>query len=131
MAVDHYFGKKYIFEVESKRVGKGMVFRITAINRASGRCSQINNLTRILSAFGIEDDDPLMEDSDWLLSAKKLECFQGIGAEIFQDQSTLQKIEADLEEDRMVSEWANTHRLWQIGNWVNRVRKTKINEWLK
>ncbi|MEW5718488.1 MAG: hypothetical protein AB1817_07680 [Chloroflexota bacterium] len=107
------------------------MFSIKAIHRVSGRCSQINNLTAILSAFGIQDGARLVEEPDWTLTDRKLKQFQNMTAKIFQDQSALERIEAALQEDRMVGEWENTHRFWNIENWVSRVRRNETNEWPK
>jgi|GEM_PF-796755 hypothetical protein len=113
-----YIGDRYLFEVESAPVARGFVFTITAIDRESGRRSHVNNVNGILSQFDLEEDDPRYEESDWWVSTKENEQFRARAGEVFRSQYQLRQIEATLDEDRMLGEWANTREEWNPANWI-------------
>ncbi len=118
MRVKRYAGEHYFFEIESIPIAQGIVFGITAIDRISGKKSQINDLNSILSAFGVDEDDPRMEDKDWLSSSEKILDLELTAGQIFRDRWWLGKIESELDEDRREGEWANTHPVWE--KWIER-----------
>lgn len=113
MRIKRYAGEKYFFEVTITPVAEGVVFTITAIDRISGKRSDINNLNGIIAAFGLEEDDPREEESDWLFSEKEIVDFQITAGQILRDKRWLERIESELEDDRSQGEWANTHQVWQ------------------
>jgi hypothetical protein len=112
MTIKRYAGENYFFEVENSLITEGVAFSITAIDRFSGKCSQVNNLNAILSQFDFEEDDPRMEESDWVLSADEYEDFQATAEEIFRSKYTLEYIESNLDDDRREGEWANARKVW-------------------
>lgn len=118
MRVKWYAGANYFFEIESLPVAEGIVFSITAIDRVSGKKSQINDLNSILSVFEVDEDDPRMEDKDWLFSPEKILDLELAAGEIFRDKRLLRKIESELDDDRREGEWANTHPYWK--KWIER-----------
>lgn len=113
-----YIGDRYLFEIESVPVARRFVFTITAIDRKSGRRSHVNNLNGILSQFDLDEEDPRYEESDWLVSAKENEQFRVRAGEVFRSKYQLGQIEATLDEDRMLGEWANLREEWNPANWI-------------
>ena len=111
MTVRHYVGKKYVFEVDSKPVKRRVGFTIIAIDRASGHYSHINTLNAILGQFDFKEEDPRMDESDWLLTPKECRSFQATANGIFRSKHSLQYIESALDEDRMEGEWANVRQV--------------------
>ncbi len=109
MRVKWYAGKDYFFEIKSVPTPEGFVFSIKAVNRISWKESQINDLGIVMSAFGLDEDDPRAEEKDWLFSANEITDFEIMAGEIFRNKHILRKIESELDEDRRASEWANTH----------------------
>ncbi len=111
MAVKRYIGENYLFEVESTPMKQKVCFTIIAIDRASRRYSHINTLNAILGQFDFKENDPRMEESDWLLSAKEWRSFQPTASRIFRSKRSRKYIESALDEDRMEGEWANVRPL--------------------
>ncbi len=112
MTIMRYYGERYIFEIKITPWKQRPIFSITAIHRASGRYSVVNNLTAILSAFSIEDGTPFVEETEWTLTTKQLKRFQKEATEIFRHPYILPDIESNLDEDRWISEWSHTHNVW-------------------
>jgi hypothetical protein len=112
MRIKRYASEKYFFEVTSRPIAEGIVFTITAIDRISGKRSDINNLNGIITAFDLEEDDPREEESDWLLSEKEIVDFQLTAGRILRSKRWLERIESELDDDRSQGEWANTHQVW-------------------
>lgn len=112
MRVKRYASEKYFFEVTSRSIAEGIAFTVTAIDRISGKRSDINNLNGIIAAFDLEEDDSREEESDWLLSEKEIVDFQIKAGQILRDKRWLERIESELNEDRAQGEWANTHQVW-------------------
>ncbi|MBI3914333.1 MAG: hypothetical protein HY327_09145 [Chloroflexi bacterium] len=111
MSVRHYAGKKYIFEVDSEPVKRRIGVTIIAIDRASGHYSHINTLNAVLSQFDFKEEDPRMDESDWLLTPKEWRSFQATANGIFRSKRWLSYIESALDDDRMEGEWANVRPL--------------------
>lgn len=128
MPIRRYAGEDYFFEVESRPFEEGFVFTITAIDRVTGKYSQINDLNFILSQFLTEDvdsekedldeEDPRIEDKDWVLSAEELESFERIAKRLFQNKQSCDYLEFKLDEDRWEGEWANTREAWNSEAWL-------------
>jgi len=111
MAIKRYTGKNYLFEVESTPEKRKVWFTIIAIDRVSGHFSHDNNVNGILGQFDFKEDDPRMEESDWLLSAKEGQSFQATADRMFKSKSSLKYIESALNADRIEGEWANVRPL--------------------
>jgi hypothetical protein len=113
MRIKRYASEKYFFEVTSRPIAEGIVFTITAIDRISGKRSDINNLNGIIAAFGLEEDDPREEESDWLISEEEILDFQLTAGRVLRNKRWFERIESELDDDRAQGEWANTHQMWQ------------------
>jgi len=103
----NFQGKKYTFEVISERWDKDFSFFVKAKHRSTGRTSCVNNLNIILSELGIDINDPKVADSTWLLSEKESLRFSVLAKRFLSDQSFLEFVEDQLDEDRILGEWAN------------------------
>ena len=109
-----YFGEKYLFEVKSEPVGRRFTFVITAIDRHSGRQSHINNLNGVLGELGLDENDRRSEESSWVVSSKERERFHQIAEQMFRSRYMLKQIESTLDEDRMLGEWSNIRKGWNV-----------------
>jgi len=106
-------------------IANGVVFTISAIDRISGKRSDINDLNAIIAAFDLDEDDPRAEESDWLLSEKELVMFQITAGQVLRDKRCLERIESELDDDRAQGEWVNSHPVWEnyFGKVKNSVRR--------
>jgi hypothetical protein len=100
-------GKKYSFQVVSRRESYHYWFSLRASSKTSGRTSCINNLNTILSQFGVEMEDSRVSDSEWIVSKREVRCFVDTATQFLSDAAFLDYLEKQLDEDRMLGEWEN------------------------
>jgi hypothetical protein len=97
--VERLKGLRYDFEIEYAPVGNEFAFEIIAIHRETGRYSCINHLNTILSWFEVDEDDPLLNEDEWVIPKMMIESLS--------DSYTVGYLEDRLDEDRGFGEWAN------------------------
>ena len=101
-------GKRYDFEVRTENGRRYSTFSIRAISRDSGKYSSINNLNAILSALGIEGDNPKFDDSLWTLTNKEANIFEDVIKQSLSSPLFMSYLEDKLDEDRSCGKWANS-----------------------
>ena len=99
-------GGKYIIEVLTRSVNfNEYLFCINAKCIHTGLFSSINNLNAILSELDIGIDDPLVEDSSWIVKKDDVIKYKQIIESSLSDPIYLKYLEKQLDLDRELSEW--------------------------
>lgn len=99
-------GEKYIIEVLTRSVNfNEYLFCINAKCINTGLFSSINNLNTILSELDIGIDDPLGEDSSWIVKKEDAFKYKKIIKTSLSSPIFFKYLEKQLDLDRELSEW--------------------------
>ncbi|MBU4320232.1 MAG: hypothetical protein KJ739_04000 [Nitrospinae bacterium] len=82
-------------------------FSIKAVHKQTGRTSFITTVNVILSELGIDSNESMFWESDWMLSRKEANKYSKHAYELFSTKNFLSCIERYLDIDRQQSEWEN------------------------
>jgi hypothetical protein len=78
---------------------------IKATLQGSDKCSTINTLNYILSAFDIEPNSSNAEEPQWNGTEQEMQKWVDLAQSLFVDKQFLQSLERELDKDRQEGEW--------------------------